>query len=101
MPEMDLGGGYGIGHDSAVILAKAGADVAVADLDLDRAKATQAELEAKIDEVAGDPAIVAVASDDRPGDTALPWFRRDDVVAIADFIAARVPPPRRRRSAGK
>jgi molybdopterin-guanine dinucleotide biosynthesis protein B len=38
---------------------------------------------------AGDPAIVAVAADARPVDTALPWFRRDDVVAIADFIASR------------
>ena len=45
-PALVVGGGYGIGHDSAVMLAQAGADVAVADLDLDRAKATQAELEA-------------------------------------------------------
>ncbi len=43
---------------------------------------------------ANDPAILAVASDVRPTDTTLPWFRRDDVSAIADFIAARVPPPR-------
>ena len=41
-----------------------------------------------------DPAILAVASDVRPTDTTLPWFRRDDIAAIADFIAARVPPPR-------
>lgn len=46
--------------------------------------------------VANDPAIVAVAADQPPTDTALPWFRRDDVAAIADFIAARVPPPRAR-----
>jgi molybdopterin-guanine dinucleotide biosynthesis protein B len=38
---------------------------------------------------AGDPAIVAVAADSRPVDEALPWFRRDDIVAIADFIASR------------
>jgi len=38
---------------------------------------------------AGDPAVVAVAADTRPVDEALPWFRRDDVVAIADFIASR------------
>ena len=38
---------------------------------------------------AGDPAIVAVAADTRPVDEALPWFRRDDIVAIADFIASR------------
>ena len=36
-----------------------------------------------------DPAIVAVAADVRPADGVLPWFRRDDIVAIADFIAAR------------
>ena len=44
--------------------------------------------------VANDPAILAVASDARPTDTDLPWFRRDDVAAIANFIAARVPPKR-------
>ena len=43
---------------------------------------------------ADDPAILAVASDARPDDTSLPWFRRDDIAGIADFIAARVPPPR-------
>ncbi len=43
---------------------------------------------------ANDPAILAVASDRPPSDTGLPWFRRDDIGAIADFIAARVPPPR-------
>lgn len=41
-----------------------------------------------------DPAIVAIAADRRPTDTVLPWFRRDAVGDIADFIAARVPPPR-------
>ena len=43
---------------------------------------------------ANDPAILAVASDAKPTDTALPWFLRDDIAGIADFIAARVPPPR-------
>jgi len=38
---------------------------------------------------ASDPAICAIASDTRPAETHLPWFRRDDVAAIADFIAAR------------
>jgi molybdopterin-guanine dinucleotide biosynthesis protein B len=38
----------------------------------------------------GDPAIVAVAGDFKPTDGDLPWFRRDDVAAIADFIAARI-----------
>jgi molybdopterin-guanine dinucleotide biosynthesis adapter protein len=37
---------------------------------------------------AGDPSIVAIASDAQPADTKLPWFRRDDIAAIADFIAA-------------
>ena len=43
---------------------------------------------------AGDPAILAIASDERPADTQLPWFRRDEIAGIADFIAARVPSPR-------
>jgi hypothetical protein len=33
---------------------------------------------------------VAVVCDERPPDGGLPWFRRDDVVGIADFIAARL-----------
>jgi len=37
----------------------------------------------------GDPAIVAVAADARPEGLALPWFARDDIAAIADFIAVR------------
>lgn len=41
-----------------------------------------------------DPNIVAIASDQPPGDRApgdgqLPWFRRDDIAGIADFIAGR------------
>ncbi len=38
----------------------------------------------------GDPAIVAIASDVQPLDSGLPWFPRDDIAAIADFIAAKV-----------
>jgi molybdopterin-guanine dinucleotide biosynthesis adapter protein len=38
---------------------------------------------------ADDPAIAAIASDERPADSALPWFRRDDISGIADFIADR------------
>ena len=38
---------------------------------------------------AGDPEVVAIAADERPSETHLPWFRRDDVVAMADFIAGR------------
>jgi len=37
-----------------------------------------------------DKAIVAIASDVKPADVALPWFRRDDVASIADFIASRL-----------
>lgn len=37
-----------------------------------------------------DPAIVAVAADLPPLDDRLPWFRRDDIAALADFIAAMV-----------
>lgn len=36
---------------------------------------------------ATDPAIVAIASDERPPETHLPWFRRDDIAGMADFIA--------------
>ena len=34
-----------------------------------------------------DPNIMAIAADARPTETHLPWFRRDDIAAIADFIA--------------
>jgi len=37
--------------------------------------------------VAADPAIVAIATDQPLGDQRLPCFRRDDIAAIADFIA--------------
>lgn len=37
-----------------------------------------------------DPAIVAIAADVRPVEGDLPWFRRDDIAAIADFIAAKI-----------
>jgi len=45
----------------------------------------QASLAAK------DPNILAIAADTQPAETGLPWFRRDDVGAIADFIASRLP----------
>ena len=38
----------------------------------------------------GDAKIAAIASDSPPSDRSLPWFRRDDIGAIADFIAGRV-----------
>ena len=34
-----------------------------------------------------DPSIVAIAADQRLTDQRLPWFRRDDITGIADFIA--------------
>ncbi len=37
-----------------------------------------------------DPAIQAIASDERPPDSSLPWFRRDDVAGISDFIVRRI-----------
>lgn len=39
---------------------------------------------------AGDPNVLAIASDARPTENSLPWFRRDDIAAIADFIAERL-----------
>jgi molybdopterin-guanine dinucleotide biosynthesis adapter protein len=39
---------------------------------------------------AKDPAIIAIAADTPPAETDLPWFRRDDIAAIADFIASRL-----------
>lgn len=38
---------------------------------------------------AEDPNVVAIAADARPAELDLPWFRRDDIVAMADFIASR------------
>ena len=38
-PALVVGGGFGIGRASALLLAQAGADVVVADLDVDRAAA--------------------------------------------------------------
>lgn len=37
----------------------------------------------------GDPNILAIAVDQPPAEGGLPWFRRDDVSGIADFIAKR------------
>ena len=39
---------------------------------------------------AGDPNIVAIAGDAQPAEVNLPWFKRDDIAGIADFIAARL-----------
>lgn len=35
----------------------------------------------------GDPAIVAIASEVPPDSNLVPWFHRDDIAAMADFIA--------------
>lgn len=37
-----------------------------------------------------DSSIVAIASDVAPAGERLPWFDRNDVAAVADFVAARV-----------
>jgi molybdopterin-guanine dinucleotide biosynthesis protein B len=34
-----------------------------------------------------DPSILAIAADQPIADQRLPWFRRDDIASIADFIA--------------
>lgn len=39
---------------------------------------------------ASDPTIAAIAADSAPSEQNLPWFRRDDIARIADFIAERV-----------
>jgi molybdopterin-guanine dinucleotide biosynthesis adapter protein len=36
-----------------------------------------------------DPSIVAIAADVQPVEARLPYFKRDDISGIADFIAAR------------
>lgn len=38
----------------------------------------------------GDPAVVAIAADTEPQDGGLPWFRRDDIAGMADFITGRL-----------
>ncbi len=34
-----------------------------------------------------DPSILAIATDRPPADQRVPWFQRDDIAGIADFIA--------------
>ena len=40
-----------------------------------------------------DPNIVAIAADQRPPESHLPWFTRDDIALMADFIANRLGRP--------
>jgi molybdopterin-guanine dinucleotide biosynthesis protein B len=40
-----------------------------------------------------DPNIVAIAADQRPPETHLPWFSRDNIALMADFIANRLGRP--------
>ena len=44
-----------------------------------------------------DPSIAAIAADEKPEGSSLPWFRRDDIAAIADFVAATSGPRKFRR----
>jgi molybdopterin-guanine dinucleotide biosynthesis protein B len=37
-----------------------------------------------------DPAVVAIASDEKPASSALPWFKRDDIAGLADLIEKHV-----------
>ena len=37
-----------------------------------------------------DLSIAAIAADEKPEEPGLPWFRRDDIAAIADFVARAV-----------
>lgn len=39
---------------------------------------------------ATDPKVVAIAADAQPTEAHLPWFKRDNIAGIADFIAGRV-----------
>lgn len=38
---------------------------------------------------AADPNVVAIAADTQPIEAHLPWFKRDDIAGMADFIAGR------------
>ncbi len=38
---------------------------------------------------AADPNVVAIAADTQPTEAHLPWFKRDDIAGMADFIAGR------------
>jgi molybdopterin-guanine dinucleotide biosynthesis protein B len=77
-------------------LAEVLARLAPADLVL--IEGYKSEAHAKIEVRAGgapslavnDPGIMAIAADAAPPEAHLPWFRRDDIAAIADFIAKRV-----------
>ena len=60
-----VGGGFGMGRETALLLARAGANVAVADLDLERATSVAAECEALGVTAAAVAADVTVATEAR------------------------------------
>lgn len=82
-------------EEAAPALADVLARLAPADLVL--IEGYKREAHAKIEVRAGDapslaaadPGIVAIAADAAPPEAHLPWFKRDDIAAIADFIAKR------------
>lgn len=76
-----VGGGFGMGRETALLLARAGANVAVADLDLARAQAVQAECEAlgvSATAIAADVTVPAEAK--RVVADAIHYFARLDIV---------------------
>jgi len=89
------GRGYAIMREEAELaLADVLARLAPADLVLIEGYKREAhpKIEVRAGQVpslaAEDPNVVAIASDVQPAETHLPWFRRDDIAAIADFIVA-------------
>lgn len=84
-----VGGGFGMGRETALLLARVGANVAVADLSLERAAAVQAEVEAlgrRATAIAGD----VTSPDDarRVVAEAIEFFGELDVVANVVGLAS-------------
>jgi NAD(P)-dependent dehydrogenase (short-subunit alcohol dehydrogenase family) len=90
-PALVVGGGSGIGRATALLLAQVGADVAVADLDADRAKQVAAEAEAlgvtavavpgDVMDAAGADAVVGQAHDTLGGLEVV-----INIVGVADWV---------------
>jgi NAD(P)-dependent dehydrogenase (short-subunit alcohol dehydrogenase family) len=84
-----VGGGFGMGRETALLLARVGANVAVADLDLARAQAVQAEVEAlggKATAIAGD--VTRAEDARRVVDEAVAFFGRLEVVCNVVGLAS-------------